>query len=459
VRLSKLDALADPYPVTFARTHAIAHVREDEHVAVAGRVLLLRDHGKIAFATLRDWSGDIQVIADCLDGIDVGDLIGVTGRVGRSRKGEKSVFAEQWVLTAKCLHPLPNKHSGLADPEAKVRRRYLDLIVSPEARGTLKTRGAVLHSLRTTLHSNDFLEVETPILQPIHGGANARPFLTHINAYDMRLYLRIAPELYLKRLCVGGVEKLFELGRTFRNEGVSFKHNPEFTMLEAYQAYADYMTMLDLTRDLIQNAARAGLGTTTLVHDGIEYDISAAWPVMSVNEAISRQLGEEVTPDTPVQRLRELANSAGVAFDPVWGHGQMILELYERLVEAHTKTPTFYKDFPAEVSPLARQHRGDPRLAERWDLIAFGTELGTAHSELVDPLEQRRRLTAQSLKAAGGDPEAMELDEDFLEALEFAMPPTGGLGIGVDRLMMLLTAKTIRETLPFPLVRPAGSRS
>ncbi|GIH03569.1 lysylphosphatidylglycerol biosynthesis bifunctional protein LysX [Rhizocola hellebori] len=459
VRLSKLNSLADPYPVSFARTHAIADVQDDEQVAVAGRVILVRDHGKIAFATLRDWSGDIQVIADCLDGIDVGDLIGVTGRVGRSRKGEKSIVAQQWVLTAKCLHPLPNKHLGLADPEAKVRRRYLDLIVSPQSRGTLRTRGAVLHSLRTTLHSNDFLEVETPILQPIHGGANARPFLTHINAYDMRLYLRIAPELYLKRLCVGGVEKLYELGRTFRNEGVSFKHNPEFTMLEAYQAYADYMTMLDLTRDLIQNAAREGLGTTTLVHDGAEYDIGGAWPVVTVNEAISRRLGEEVTPGTPVPRLQELANAAGVSFDPAWGHGQMILELYERLVEAHTKTPTFYRDFPAEVSPLARQHRDDPRLAERWDLVAFGTELGTAHSELVDPVEQRRRLTAQSLKATGGDPEAMELDEDFLEALEFAMPPTGGLGIGVDRLVMLLTAKTIRETLPFPLVRPSGSRS
>lgn len=453
VRLSKLDNITEPYPVGFPRTHAIADLLEGEEVSIAGRVILLRDHGRITFATLRDWTGDIQVIAPSLE-VDVGDLVGVIGNVGRSDKGEKSVFAREWRLTAKCLHPLPNKHLGLADPEAKVRRRYLDLIVSPDSRETLKARSAVLHSLRKTLHGKDFIEVETPMLQPVHGGANARPFLTHINAYDMRLYLRIAPELYLKRLCVGGVEKVFELGRTFRNEGVSFKHNPEFTMLEVYEAYADYMSMLDLTRELIQNAAVAGVGGTVLVQDGEEYDIGGQWPVIAINEAISKALGEEITPDTNAETLQALATKVGVPFDPKWGHGEMILELYERLVEHDTKAPTFYKDFPTEVSPLTRQHRDDPRLAERWDLVAFGTELGTAYSELVDPVEQRKRLTAQSLKAAGGDPEAMELDEDFLEALEFAMPPTGGLGIGVDRLVMLLTGKTIRETLPFPLVRP-----
>jgi lysyl-tRNA synthetase class 2 len=376
--------------------------------------------------------------------------------VGRSKRGQKSVFADGWRLTAKCLHPLPNKHLGLADPEAKVRRRYLDLIVSPDSRATLKARSAVVHSLRTTLHDKDFLEVETPMLQPVHGGANARPFLTHINAYDMRLYLRIAPELYLKRLCVGGVEKVFELGRAFRNEGVSYKHNPEFTILEAYEAYADYMSMLDLARELIQNAARAGLGGTVVVHEGEEFDIAGPWRVIAVNEAISAALGEEVTADTGTKSLQDLANKAAVPFDPKWGRGDMILELYERLVEQHTKEPTFYKDFPLEVSPLTRAHRDDPRLAERWDLVAFGVELGTAYSELVDPVEQRKRLTAQSLKAAGGDLEAMEVDEDFLEALEHAMPPTGGLGIGVDRVVMLLTGKTIRETLPFPLVRPQG---
>jgi lysyl-tRNA synthetase class 2 len=452
VRLAKLEHLAQPYPVGYPRTDTIASVKHGEQVSVAGRVILLRDHGGIAFATIRDWSGDIQVVAASLQ-VDVGDHIGVKGKVGNSDKGEKSVFADEWTLTAKCLHPLPNKHLGLTDPEAKVRRRYLDLIVDPDSRATLRKRSAVIHSLRQTLYRRDFLEVETPMLQPIHGGANAKPFITHINAYDMRLYLRIAPELYLKRLCVGGLEKVFELGRTFRNEGVSFKHNPEFTMLEAYEAYADYLSMLDLTRELIQNAARAALESTVLVREGVEYDLGGQWPIMSINEAISNALGEPVTPDVPVATLQALATRAGVPFDPAWGHGEMILELYERLVEHHTKAPTFYKDFPTDVSPLTRQHRQDPRLAERWDLVAFGTELGTAYSELVDPVEQRKRLTAQSLKAAGGDPEAMELDEDFLEALEYAMPPSGGLGIGVDRVVMLLTGNTIRETLPFPLVR------
>lgn len=454
VRLSKLERLADPYPVGFPRTHTIAGLVLGEEVAIAGRIMLRRDHGGIVFATIRDWSGDVQVIASDLDA-DVGDHIGVHGKVGRSDKGELSVFASEWTLTAKCLHPLPNKHLGLTDPEAKVRRRYLDLMTSPSARNVLKARSAVIHSLRQSLFARDYLEVETPMLQPIHGGANARPFITHINAYDMRLYLRIAPELYLKRLCVGGMEKVFELGRTFRNEGVSFKHNPEFTMLEAYEAYADYMSMLSLAQDLIKNAALAALGTQTITVDGVEYDLSGQWPVYSINEAISRALGEEVTPTSTPSQLRDLAVKAGVPFDPAWGHGELILELYERLVEHVTLQPTFYKDFPTDVSPLTREHRNDPRLAERWDLVAFGTELGTAYSELVDPVEQRRRLTAQSLKAAGGDPEAMELDEDFLEALEYAMPPSGGLGIGVDRVVMLLTGRTIRETLPFPLVRPS----
>jgi lysyl-tRNA synthetase class 2 len=291
------------------------------------------------------------------------------------------------------------------------------------------------------------------MLQQIHGGANARPFTTHINAYDLNLYLRIAPELYLKRLCVGGLEKVFEMGRTFRNEGVSYKHNPEFTMLEAYQAFADYDVMLDLTRELIQGAATAAFGAPVARKDGTEYDISGPWSVKTVHEAISAALGEEVDADTPLESLLRLCDRAGVPYTADDGRGDVVLEMYERLVEEKTRLPTFYKDFPTDVSPLTRQHRTDPRLAERWDLVAFGTELGTAYSELTDPVEQRRRLTAQSLLAAGGDPEAMELDEDFLDALEYAMPPTGGLGIGVDRLVMFLTGLTIRETLPFPLVR------
>ncbi|MGW0993326.1 bifunctional lysylphosphatidylglycerol synthetase/lysine--tRNA ligase LysX [Streptomyces sp. NPDC002523] len=468
VRHRTLDRLraagTDPYPVgTPAPTHALADVPLDQDVTVAGRVLLVRDFGGILFVVLRDWSGDHQLALTRhgsgpeLDRFradtDIGDLITATGRTGLSDRGEPTVFVTSWQLTGKCLRPLPDKRRGLTDPEAKVRRRYLDLATSPRSRGVLRARSAVVQALRQGLLDRGYIEVETPMLQQIHGGANARPFTTHSNAYDLDLYLRIAPELYLKRLCVGGLEKVFELGRTFRNEGVSYKHNPEFTMLEAYQAHADYDVMLDLTRELVQAAATAAFGTPVAHRDGQAYDISGRWPVRTVYGAISEALGEEVTPGTELLRLHRLCDRAGVPYTGDDGPGDVALEMYERLVEDRTRLPTFYKDFPTEVSPLTRQHRGDPRLAERWDLVAFGTELGTAYSELTDPVEQRRRLTAQSLRAAGGDPEAMELDEDFLDALEYAMPPTGGLGLGVDRLVMFLTGLTIRETLPFPLVR------
>ncbi|KOU57123.1 lysine--tRNA ligase [Streptomyces sp. MMG1533] len=464
IRHRTLDRLRaegiDPYPVGVpARTHALADVREGERVTVAGRIMRVRDFGGIVFVTLRDWSGDHQ-LALTRDGLDrfrtdtdIGDHITATGPAGVSDKGEPTVFVTSWQLLGKCLRPLPDKRRGLTDPEAKVRMRYLDLVASPDAREVVRARSTAVQALRQGLLERGYLEVETPMLQQIHGGANARPFTTHINAYDLDLYLRIAPELYLKRLCVGGLEKVFEMGRTFRNEGVSYKHNPEFTMLEAYQAYADYDVMLDLTRDLIQGAATAALGSPVARKDGKEYDISGPWPVRTVHGAISEALGEEVDADTDLPALHRLCDRAGVPYTADDGRGDVVLEMYERLVEERTQLPTFYKDFPTDVSPLTRQHRTDPRLAERWDLVAFGTELGTAYSELTDPVEQRRRLTAQSLLAAGGDPEAMELDEDFLDTLEYAMPPTGGLGIGVDRLIMFLTGLTIRETLPFPLVR------
>jgi lysyl-tRNA synthetase class 2 len=469
VRHARLDRLraagTDPYPVDVpARTHALADVRDGEQVTVAGRIMLVRDFGGIVFVVLRDWSGDHQ-LALTRDGAgpaaldrftadtDIGDHICATGRAGASDKGEPTVFVTSWRLLGKCLRPLPDKRRGLADPEAKVRMRYLDLVASPGARDVVRARSTAVQALRQGLLDRGFLEVETPMLQQIHGGANARPFTTHINAYDLDLYLRIAPELYLKRLCVGGLEKVFEMGRTFRNEGVSYKHNPEFTMLEAYQAYADYDVMLDLTRELIQSAATAAFGRPVARKDGAEHDISGPWPVKTVHGAISEALGEEIGPDTDPAALRRHCDRAGVPYAAADSPGEIVLEMYERLVEERTTLPTFYKDFPTDVSPLTRQHRADPRLAERWDLVAFGTELGTAYSELTDPVEQRRRLTAQSLLAAGGDPEAMELDEDFLDALEYAMPPTGGLGIGVDRLVMFLTGLTIRETLPFPLVR------
>ncbi|MFG1676424.1 bifunctional lysylphosphatidylglycerol synthetase/lysine--tRNA ligase LysX [Micromonospora sp. NPDC049282] len=477
VRLAKLDRLrsegVDPYPVGYPRTASCAAVRErhaglapdtgaGETVAVAGRVLLVRDHRRLLFVTVRDGSGDLQLLLEHdLDRwrstIDIGDHVGATGEVYATRRGEVSVRVAGWDLTAKCLRPLPDKHHGLADPEARVRQRYLDLALDPGAREMLRARGATLHSLRAGLAGREFLEVETPILQRVHGGANARPFVTHINAYDLRLSLRIAPELYLKRLAVGGIERVYELGRAFRNEGVDATHNPEFTVLEAYQAYADYHDMRELARELIVAAATAVHGEPVARRPGGELvDLGGEWPARTVHEAVSAALGEEVTADTELAVLRKHCDAAGVPYDPRWAAGAVLLELYERLVEARTEAPTFYLDFPTEVSPLTRQHRRDPRLAERWDLVTYGMELGTAYTELVDPTEQRRRLTAQSLQAAGGDPEAMELDEDFLTALEYAMPPTGGLGLGVDRLVMLLTGRSIRETLPFPLVRESS---
>jgi lysyl-tRNA synthetase class 2 len=483
IRLSTVERLraegVDPYPVGFTPTDDCAAVRArhaglapdrntGETVRVAGRVVLARDLGGVCFARIRDWSGDVQVMLTAAlpagrlrrwrSDVDLGDHVGVCGEVVTSRTGELSVLASSWTLTAKCLRPLPDKRRGLTDPEARVRQRHVDLAVNPAARRTLAARSAAVRSLRESLHRRGYLEVETPILQRVHGGANARPFTTTSNAYDLDLYLRIAPELYLKRLCVAGVDRVFELGRTFRNEGADATHNPEFTMLEAYQAYADYRTMLALARSLVQDAAVAANGSTVLrrtAADGTvsEVDIGGEWPVRTVDGAVSEALGEQVTADTPGERLAKLADRAGVPHDPAWGRGALLLELYERLVEHRTGAPTFYTDFPTDVSPLTRAHRDDPRLAERWDLVAFGAEIGTAYTELTDPVEQRRRLTEQSLRAAGGDPEAMELDEDFLSALEFAMPPTGGLGLGVDRLVMLLTGLSIRDTLPFPLVR------
>ena len=477
VRMAKLKSLqdngVDAYPVGQAPSHTVAQAvgaGDDEVVTVAGRVLRVRDYGGVLFAQLRDWSGEVQLLldnsllekgttADFTQAIDLGDLIEVTGSMGRSKSGTRSLMVREWRLIGKCLRPLPDKWKGLTDQEARVRARYVDLAINTEARDLIRARSAVLHAIRETLVGKGFLEVETPILQQIHGGANARPFLTHINAYDLDLYLRIAPELYLKRLCVGGVERVFELGRAFRNEGVDFSHNPEFTLLEAYQAHADYNVWIDGCRELIQNAAQAANGAQVFLRprdDGTlePVDISGEWTVKTVHGAVSEALGEQIGPDTDLAALRKLCDAANIPYLTHWDAGAVVLELYERLVEDRTEAPTFYKDFPTSVSPLTRPHRSIPGVAERWDLVAWGVELGTAYSELTDPVEQRRRLQEQSLLAAGGDPEAMELDEDFLQAMEYAMPPTGGLGMGVDRVVMLITGRSIRETLPFPLAKP-----
>jgi lysyl-tRNA synthetase class 2 len=481
VRLGKLDSIrasgADPYPVGFPRTATIAEVRAahpdlepdtatGDRAGVTGRIMLSRIGGKLCFATIRDGTGDIQVmisldrvgeqaLAAWKRDVDLGDHIGVEGEVITSRSGELSVLADCFAITAKSLRPLPDKHAGLHDPQARVRQRYVDLIINPAARRMAEMRASVTRSLREELHARGFLEAETPVLQVLHGGANARPFITRSNAYDIELYLRIALELYLKRLVVGGIEKVYEIGRIFRNEGADATHNPEFTMLEAYAAYGDYNTIAALTQELIQAAARAALGGTIVRRpDGSEHDIGGDWPQVTVHDAVSAALGEQITPDTGEKTLRKLSATAGIGQDPKWNRGQVLLELYEHLVEARTVAPTFYRDFPVEVSPLTRQHRSDPRLAERWDLVAFGAEIGTGYSELTDPVQQRQRLTAQSLLAAGGDPEAMQLDEDFVRALEYGMPPAGGMGMGTDRLMIMLTGASIRETVLFPLVRP-----
>lgn len=485
IRLEKLQRLRaegyEPYSSGYPRDASAGELRKrfdglpvdartGERVAIAGRVVLNRVSGKIIFASLRDAGDDIQVMLT-LDGsgakaldrwkaqIDLGDLVGVTGEVVVSKRGELSVLADDFTITSKCLRPLPEKHAGLADPEARVRQRYVDLIVRQESRDMVYMRSRLVRSLRESLHSRDFIEAETPMLQVMHGGANARPFVTHINAYDMSLFLRIAPELYLKRLLVGGVDRVFEINRNFRNEGADSTHNPEFTMLELYEAYGDYDSVRLLTQQLIQEAATSVFGRAVArrtAPDGSvqEHDLSGDWPVLSVSEAVSRALGEEVSIDSSTEVLRKHADKSGISHDSATSAGALLEELYVVHVESKTTTPVFYKDFPKDKAPLTRAHRANDKLAEKWDLVCWGAELGTGYSELTDPIEQRDRFLQQAKLAADGDEDAMRMDEDFLRALEYGMPPAGGQGMGVDRLLMALTGLGIRETIAFPLVKP-----
>jgi lysyl-tRNA synthetase class 2 len=485
VRLQKSERMRadgrDPYAFGYRRTTDIATLRAkyadlgadtftDDVVGIAGRVVLNRVSGKIIFATLRDAAGDVQVMltldrsgSELLErwksDVDLGDHVGVTGEVITSKRGELSVLASDFDVTSKSLHPLPEKHAGLADPEARVRQRYVDLIVRQEARDMVYLRSGAVRSLRHTLHASGYVEVETPMLQVMHGGANARPFVTHINAYDMPLYLRIAPELYLKRLLVGGIDRVFEINRNFRNEGADSSHNPEFTMLEMYEAYGDYDTMRLLTQELVQNAAIDVFGEPVARRvqlDGSieEFDLSGDWPVRTMIGALSEALGEDVGLDTPVEVLRAYCERFGIDEPKDATVGMLLEELYVELVEAKTTTPVFYKDFPKDNAPLTRLHRDDPRLTEKWDLVGWGAEMGTGYSELIDPVDQRERFVAQAARAARGDEEAMRLDEDFLRALEHGMPPAGGQGMGIDRLIMSLTGLGIRDTILFPLVKP-----
>ena len=481
VRREKLDRIraagGDPYPVGYPRTTTYAEIRAKhgelapdtftgDVVGITGRVVLNRAGGKITFATLQENGERLQVVLqldrcgqEAIDrwgsDVDLGDHVGVTGEVGTTRRGELSVFVTSWALTSKALRPLPDKHKGLADAESRVRQRYVDLVVNADSRALVEARAKVLRSLRTTLDGRAFVEVETPVLQVLHGGAAARPFATHLNAFDLPMYLRIALELPLKRLVVGGIDRVYEIGRTFRNEGVDTTHNPEFTMLEAYEAYGDYDTMADLTRALVLDAWTALGSPEVRSSDGTVIDLAGVWRHVTVLAAVSDAVGEPVTVDTPLADLLRIAAAHDVLLKPGLSAGEVVLELFEKLVEHTLTQPTFVRDYPADVRPLARPHRDDPRLAEAWDLIINGIELAPAYSELVDPVEQRRRLAEQSAKAAGGDPEAMQLDEDFLRALEHGAPPMGGMGLGVDRLVMLLTGANIREAITFPLLRPA----
>ncbi|HEY0952262.1 lysine--tRNA ligase [Nocardioides sp.] len=483
-RARLLEEGREAYPVGVPRTHTLAQVREtwghleageetQDVVAITGRVVFVRNTGKLCFATLQEGIGTrLQVmlslaevgeeaLEDWKHTVDLGDHVAVEGRVISSKRGELSVMASSWQMASKALRPLPVLHKELSE-ESRVRQRYADLIVRQEARDMVRTRAAVLRSIRATLDDAGFLEVETPILQSMHGGAAARPFGTHLNAFDQDMTLRIALELFLKRAVVGGVDRVYELGRIFRNEGVDSTHSPEFTMLEFYEAYGDQFTAAERTRAIVLNAAEAaGVGTTIVDHHGREVDLSGEWRWLPIADAVSEALGEQISTDETEENaaaLRTLAEAREIALKPDWGAGAIILELYEQLVEHTLVQPTFVCDYPESVRPLARPHRSKPGLVEAWDLIIGGMELAPSYSELVDPVIQRERLTEQSLLAAGGDAEAMQLDEDFLRALEYGAPPMGGTGIGVDRLVMLLTGVGIRETILFPLLKPEADR-
>ncbi len=476
-----LAAGRQPYPVGVPRTSTLADVRAahpdlppDSHtgnqVGITGRVIFLRNSGKLCFVTIReggagDTGTELQVmislasvgaeqLADFKSDVDLGDHIFAHGEVITSRRGELSVLADSWQLTAKALRPLPVAHKPLNE-ETRVRQRYVDLIVRPQARRMVEIRSAVNQSLRETLCGRGYLEVETPMLQTQPGGAAARPFVTHSNATDMELYLRIALELYLKRCVVGGIDRVFEINRNFRNEGADSSHSPEFAMLETYEAYSDYDGMAELTRTLIQNAAVSALGSTLVtLADGSDFDLGGEWPSVTLYGSLSGALGEEVDVQTPMSRLVAIAEGLGVPVAPYYGPGKLAEELFEATVVPSLESPTFVRDYPTETSPLTRDHRDMPGLAEKWDLYIRGFETATAYSELVDPVIQRERFMAQAQLAGLGDVEAMRLDEDFLRALEYGMPPSGGMGMGIDRLLMALTGLGIRETILFPFVRP-----
>ena len=472
----RADAAGGAYPVAVPVTHTIPALRAEYGeleagaetgvvVGVAGRVVFSRNTGKLCFASLQAGDGSrIQAmvslaavgeesLADWKEYVDLGDHVFVSGEVISSRRGELSIMVTSWQIAAKAILPLPNVYAELSE-EGRVRSRFLDLIVRERARETVRARAKVNQSLRQTFAEHGFIEVETPMLQVQHGGASARPFVTRSNAFDTELYLRIAPELYLKRAVVGGIERVFEINRNFRNEGADSTHSPEFAMLEFYQAYTDYNGVADLTQELVQNAAIAVAGSTTVTWaDGTVYDLGGQWDRISMYGSLSEAAGRVFTPQDAVEDLIAFAESSGVDVPDHATHGKLIEELWEHFVKPGLERPTFVMDFPLDTSPLVREHRQIPGVVEKWDLYVRGFELATGYSELVDPVIQRERFVEQAKLAAKGDPEAMRIDEEFLRALEHGMPPTGGQGMGIDRLLMAITGLGIRETILFPLVK------
>lgn len=478
-RLGSLDALraqgTNPYPYRFDQSHTLGEIRNefgtleagsetDTHVNVAGRILLKRDQGKLIFATLQDRETSIQLFVskaivgddafDAINNLDLGDWVGATGIVMTTRKGELSIKVDSVVLLSKAVRPLPDKWHGLTDTDTRYRQRYADLIGNEESRRMFAIRHAVIASFRRTLHERGFIEVETPVLHVEPGGAHARPFVTHHNALDMTLYLRIALELHLKRLIVGGMERVFEIGRVFRNEGISTRHNPEFTMMELYQAFADYTDIMDLTEVLFVNAANDATGSSTVLIDDIPVDLAKPWRRVRMIDLVKEATGVEVHPSQPREQLVALAEKHGVKVLPHFGPGKIIEELFEATCEAALREPTFVTGHPVEISPLARVDRNDPHLTERFELFVGGRELANAYSELNDPVEQRLRFEDEQKSKEAGNAEAGSVDEDFLRAMEYGMPPTGGLGIGMDRLVMLIgNAQSIRDVILFPTLR------
>jgi len=472
------DSGIEPFALSFEPTaHALTlHEQFDgltpgdesgQEAAVAGRIVLKRAHGKVAFLTLRDETGDVQLFLTqedmgdayrLIDQIDLGDIVGATGEVVKTRRGELSVQVRRLTILTKALRPLPEKFHGLRDPEARLRRRYLDFATNPESRKIVAARAAVLRAIRRVLDERGFVEVETPALHPLPGGAVARPFVTHHLALDMPLYLRIAPELYLKRLLVGGFERVYEIGRNFRNEGISPKYNPEFTMLEVYQAYADYLTMMDLVEDLVRDSAMAVRGSLRFDYQGRPLDLASPWRRSRLDALVEEAVGRAVSLEDPAT-LRELARGREIRLEPAWPPGKVLFELYEKLVEPTLFQPIWVMDIPRDVSPLARPHRSTAGFTEHADLILAGVELAPVYSELTDPDEQRARFELQRAARAAGDQEAHVYDEDFVEALEHGMPPAGGFGLGVDRLLVVLAdAPSIRDVILFPQLRPGPDR-